>query len=237
MSDFNRHDDFNGYQQEDALKRGSFAAHMTRVFGWMFFGLAMTAAVSYYTAVSSLRYLVSGPFVLLILFGAELLLVWNLSKKAMHMRYENAAAAFVVYSGLNGLTLSMIFLRYNLGSIALAFMITSVFFGFFSLYGYITKQDLTSWGSLLMFGLVGIILATLVNFFLRSDSFMYILSYITVAVFLGLTAYDTQKIKHIYSAYAGTDKEKNIAILGALSLYLDFINLFLSILRILNRRS
>lgn len=239
MNEFNRHDDdFNNYQREDVLKsRNTFAAHMVRVYGWMFFGLAMTTAVSFYTAASSLKYLALNGVAFWVLVAAELLLVWSLSGRAMKMKYENAAAAFVVYSGLNGLTLSTIFIRYNLGSIATAFLITSIFFGFFSIYGYVTKQNLTNWGSLLLFGLIGIIIATVINMFIQSDSFMYIISYIAVAIFIGLTAYDTQKIKRIYNAYSGTDKEKNIAILGALSLYLDFINLFLSILRILNRRS
>ena len=214
----------------------SFTKQMVKVYGWMFFGMAMTAGIAYYTAVSSLKDLALDPVIFLILIVAELGLVWFLSSRAMTMKYENASAAFVVYSGLNGLTLSIIFFRYHLGSIAMVFIISAAFFGFMSIYGLVTEKDLTHWGSLLMAGLFGVIIATVINIFMRSDTFSIIISYIGVAVFLGLTAYDTKKLKEIYAHYAGTGKENNIAIIGALTLYLDFINLFLFILRILGKR-
>lgn len=239
MNQYNQ--DFNRFDRNlpdggGQIAKEKLASHVTKIYGWMFIGMLMTAGISYYTSVSSLKYLALNPIGYLVLIVAELGLVWFLSSRAMHMKAENAAAAFIVYSGLNGLTLSVIFLRYLPTTITLAFIVTAAFFGSMSLYGLITKQDLTRWRPLLMAGLIGVIIATLINIFLRSDSFMIMISYIGVAIFLGLTAYDTKKMKELYYHYAGTDKEKNIAIIGALTLYLDFINLFLFILRILGRR-
>ncbi len=239
MNDNNKDmNNFQGNSESSSANaaNSAFSAQLVRVYGWMFFGMLMTAGIAYYTAVSSLKFLALNPIAYIVLIIMELGLVWFLSRRALTMKYENAAAAFVVYSGLNGLTLSVIFFRYQLGSIALVFVVTAVFFGSMSLYGLMTKQDLSHWGPLLMAGLVTVIIATIFNIFMKNDTFMIIVSYIGVAVFLGLTAYDTKKIKEISNHYAGTDKEKNIAILGALSLYLDFINLFLFILRILGRR-
>jgi uncharacterized protein len=233
--DTSRQDGFKGAESQLSSKT-TLTQHMIKIYGWMFLGLAITAGMAVFTATSSLKYLAYNPIAFLVLAFSEFGLVWYLSSRVMSMRYENAAAWFVVYSGLNGLTLSVIFFRYELGSIAMVFVIAAVFFGSMSIYGLVTKQDLTNWGSLLFAGLIGIIVATVVNLFLRSDSFMLVISYIGVAIFLGLTAYDTNKLKEIYGAYRGTDKENNIAIIGALTLYLDFINLFLFILRILGRK-
>ncbi|MFZ5988558.1 MAG: Bax inhibitor-1/YccA family protein, partial [Bacillota bacterium] len=121
-------------------------------------------------------------------------------------------------------------------SIATTFFITAGFFGFMSVYGLVTKTDLTSLRTILFMGLVGLIIASIINMFLNNNTLYWIISYVGVAVFLGLTAYDTQKIKNIHASYAGTEKERNVAIVGALTLYLDFVNLFLFILRILGRR-
>jgi uncharacterized protein len=142
----------------------------------------------------------------------------------------------MAYSVLNGITLSLIFYTYTASSIAFVFFISAAFFGFMSVYGLVTKTDLTSLGSLLFMGLIGIIIASVVNIFLRSSGLNWLISFVGVAVFLGLTAYDSQKIKNIHFSFAGTNKEKNVSIIGALTLYLDFINLFLFILRILGRR-
>jgi Integral membrane protein, interacts with FtsH len=228
-------DKFNGQGEGLAIKT-SITNHMIKVYGWMFIGMLMTAGMSYYTSVSSLKYIALNRFGFLVLVIIELGLVWFLSSRALTMKYENAAAAFIVYSGINGLTLSVIFLSYDPTSITVAFVVTAAFFGTMSVYGLVTKQDLTRWGPLLFAGLIGIIIATIINMFMRSDTLMYVISYIGVAIFLGLTAYDTKKIKEIHARYAGSEKERNIAIIGALTLYLDFINLFLFILRILGRR-
>lgn len=229
---------FNKYTGEgnDQVFKPALANQMVRVYGWMFLGMIMTAGMAYYTSVSSLKYIALNPVGFIVLIAAELGLVWFLSSRTMTMKYENVAAAFIVYSGLNGLTLSVIFFRYSLGSIFFALIVTAVFFGSMSIYGLVTGQDLTRWGPLLFAGLIGVIIATIFNIFLRNDSLTMIISYIGVAIFLGLTAYDTKKIKEIHYRHEGTANAKNIAILGALTLYLDFVNLFLFILRILGKK-
>ncbi|MDP4093312.1 MAG: Bax inhibitor-1/YccA family protein [Bacillota bacterium] len=218
-------------QQKDSL-----AHQYVRVYGWMFLGLIITGLVAYFTVTGPILDLIANRFTILLFFVAELALVWYLSSRTMRMQYVTAATVFILYSALNGITMSLILLAYTTFSIAYVFLITAAFFGFMSIYGVITKQDLTSMGSLLFMGLIGIIIASIVNILLRNEMLYWIISFIGVAVFLGLTAYDSQKIKKIHAAYAGTDREKNVAIIGALSLYLDFINLFLFILRLLGRR-
>ncbi|HEY9062872.1 MAG TPA: Bax inhibitor-1/YccA family protein [Pseudobacteroides sp.] len=228
MNEFRQYD---GYTQTRGL-----AAHMIKVYAWMFLGL-MVSAVSAIIAVSTpLGYLVYNPISLIILVLAEVGMVWFLSARVINMNYSTAAGVFVTYSAINGLTLSLIFYMYTLGSIFYVFFITALFFGAMSVYGAVTKQDLTSIGSFLAMGLIGVLLASIVNIFLASSTLYWIISYAGVAVFLGLTAYDVQKIKRYYGTLAGTPRENNVAILGALQLYLDFINLFLFILRILGRR-
>ncbi|HEX9062252.1 MAG TPA: Bax inhibitor-1/YccA family protein, partial [Clostridia bacterium] len=209
---------------------------MVRVYAWMFAGLLITAGVSFFTLNTTLFDMILTPVFFLVLVGAEIALVWYLSSNILKMRYENAMTAFVVYSALNGFTLSITLSRYIGSSILNVFLITAVTFGFISFVGLVTKQDLTGWGPMLLMGLVGIIIASIVNLIMHSSTLYYIVSFAGVAIFLGLTAYDSQKIKEMYYAYAGTEKERNIAILGALELYLDFINLFIYILRIFGRR-
>lgn len=224
-------DNYNNFGVVDA--RSSLNAQVARVFGWMFLGLAVTGLASFLSIQFNIASNI-GLFLILIL--AEFGLVFYLSSRVMRMEYGTAAAAFMVYSVLNGITLSLIFNIYTHSSIAYAFFISAGFFGFMSIYGLITKTDLTSYRSILVMGLFGIIIASIVNIFLNSTGLYWLISFIGVAVFLGLTAYDSQKIKNIHFSYAGTVKEKNVAIIGALTLYLDFINLFLFVLRILGRR-
>ncbi len=150
------------------------------------------------------------------------------------MSYSVATAVFFAYSLLNGATLASIFYVYDLGSIVSVFFITAGTFGVTSLIGYITKKDLSGWGHFLIMGLIGIIIASLVNMFMRNGIVSYVISLISVVLFVGLTAYDTQNIKRLLINADGyvDDDVKKIALLGALSLYLDFINLFLALLRI-----
>ncbi|SPJ14671.1 conserved membrane hypothetical protein [Syntrophobacter sp. SbD2] len=144
---------------------------------------------------------------------------------------------FFAYSFLNGLTLSTIFLIYTKASIANTFFVTAGTFAAMSLYGYTTKRDLTSIGSFLMMGLIGIIIASFVNFFFRSPAIYWLITYAGIAVFVGLTAYDAQKIKEMaYAGFSGSEDERKGAVIGALRLYLDFINLFLLLLRIFGSR-
>ncbi|MDP4182583.1 MAG: Bax inhibitor-1/YccA family protein, partial [Bacillota bacterium] len=216
-------DRFNQY--DELAHSNRLAVHMVRVYGWMFLGLIITAITAFVTVASPLGALVINPISLIILFLAEMGIVVFLSARIVNMSFTTASAAFIVYSVLNGLTLSLIFYVYRLGSVANVFFITALFFGVMSVYGAVTKNDLTKVGSILFMGFIGIIIASIVNFFVASTMLQWIISYAGVAVFLGLTAYDVQKIKKYYGAFAGTPKEDNIAIFGALNLYLDFINL------------
>jgi uncharacterized protein len=224
----------DNYNNSTAVSaRSSLNAQIARVFGWMFLGLAVTGISSFFALQFNIA---ANMGVFLVLIIAEFGLVFFLSTRVMKMEYGTAAMAFIAYSILNGITLSLIFNIYTHSSIAYAFFISASFFGFMSVYGLMTKTDLTSYGSLLMMGVFGIIIASIVNIFLKSSGLYWLISFIGIAVFLGLTAYDSQKIKNIHFSYAGTVREKNVSIIGALTLYLDFINLFLFVLRILGRR-
>ncbi|MDY6954929.1 MAG: Bax inhibitor-1/YccA family protein, partial [Thermodesulfobacteriota bacterium] len=202
--------------------------------------LALTGFIALYVSTSeTLMRLVFGNQ--LIFFGliiAELALVFSISARVDKMSAGTATGLFVLYSALNGVTLSFIFLVYARASIVSTFFICSATFLACSVYGWTTKRDLTSWGGFLMMGLIGIIIASLVNMFIRSSAVNMMVSYIGVLVFVGLTAYDTQKLKNMaLTQPAGLDAAviRKGAILGALSLYLDFINLFLLLLRILGK--
>ncbi len=211
--------------------------YVRSVYNWMGVGLALTGVVAYLVAhTPAIRDLVFGNS--LIFFGliiAELALVFSISGMVNRMSAGTATSLFVLYAGLNGVTISFIFLVYAGASIVSTFFICAGTFVACSVYGWTTKKDLTSWGGFLMMGLIGIIIASLVNMFVRSSAVSMVVSYIGVFVFVGLTAYDTQKIKNMaLTQPAGLDAGviRKGAILGALSLYLDFINLFLLMLRI-----
>ncbi len=207
------------------------------VYNWMCIGLALTGFVAYYVSSNqALMQLIFGNR--LIFFGliiAELALVFSISGLVNRMSAGTATSLFVLYSALNGATLSVIFIAFTSESIVSTFFICAATFLGCSIYGWTTKRDLTSWGGFLTMGLIGIIIASLVNLFIRSSAMSMIVSYIGVIVFVGLTAYDTQKLKNmalIQPADADGAVVRKGAILGALSLYLDFINLFLMLLRI-----
>ncbi|MCR5271239.1 MAG: Bax inhibitor-1/YccA family protein [Prevotella sp.] len=217
----------------------AFPALMRKVYVWMTLALVITALAAYGVATSPvmLNILFNNPVVIWLLVGAELLLVIGLGAGINKMSLMTATILFVAYSILNGLMLSSIFLMYNLGSIATVFLITATTFGAMSLYGYVTQKDLTSWGKILMMALIGLIVASIVNIFVASPGLTLIASYVGVLVFVGLTAYDTQRIKQMFltAPDAGEHMQK-YALLGALNLYLDFINLFLYLLRIFGKR-
>jgi FtsH-binding integral membrane protein len=203
----------------------------------MALGLGLTGVVALYVSSSqSMMQLIYGNrMVFFLLIIAELGLVFAISGMVQRMSAGTATALFVIYSVLNGLTLSFIFLVYTQASIVSTFFICAGTFVGCSIYGWTTKRDLTSFGGFLMMGLIGIIIATVVNLFIRSSAMTMIISYIGVFVFIGLTAYDTQRLKNMaLTQPAGVDGAvvRKGAILGALSLYLDFINLFLMLLRI-----
>jgi FtsH-binding integral membrane protein len=212
---------------------------MTRVYGWMSFALALSAfsAAATVSTPGLFRWIVSNRMVFFGLIIGELGLVLYLGVAITRMSLAAARTAFVGYSLLNGLTLSVVFLAYTSESIGTTFLVTAATFAAMSMYGYVTKRDLTRLGSFLFMGLIGIVIASLVNIFLRSDAVYFVVTYIGVIVFVGLTAYDTQKIKAM-GAEAGSGEEAagKIAVLGALALYLDFVNLFLLMLRLVGRQ-
>lgn len=207
------------------------------VYNWMFVGLALTGFVAYYVSTSpaALQFVFGNRLVFFGIILAELALVFSISGLVHRMSGTTATALFVIYSALNGVTLSFIFIAFTRTSIVSTFFICAVTFLACSVYGWATKRDLTSLGGFMMMGLIGIIVASLVNMFIRSSGMSMVISYIGVLVFVGLTAYDTQKLKQM-ALTQPADLDGSVvrkgAILGALSLYLDFINLFLMLLRI-----
>jgi hypothetical protein len=212
---------------------------MRRVYNWMGIGLATTALMALFTASSpAVTNLIFGNSI--IFFGliiVQLGIVVGLSAAIGSMRASTATLLFFVYSALNGLTISAIFLLYTQASIASTFFVCAGTFGLTSLYGYTTQRDLTSWGSFLFMGLIGIILASLVNLFFRSEMIYWVVTYIGIIIFVGLTAYDSQKLKELaLRGFSDRESEQKGAVIGALKLYLDFINLFLLLLRIFGRR-
>jgi len=213
--------------------------YLTRVYNWMALALFITGLVAYYAATSEQvkNLIFTSKFAFYGLIIGELLLVVYLSRAIHKISQNTAIMVFLLYATLNGLTMSVIFMIYTTASIASTFYITAGTFGVMSLYGYYTKNDLTKIGNLAMMGLVGIIIASIVNMFFQNDMMGWIITYIGVAIFVGLTAYDTQKLKEIgANGFKNGESMEKIAIMGALTLYLDFINLFLFLLRIFGDR-
>ena len=209
-----------------------------KVYRWMGIGLFLTAITAYFVASSeSLVYALASNSILFFgLLIAEFGLVIYLSARIQKMSAETATAAFVIYSVLNGITLSLLLLVYTGASVASTFFTTALTFSAMSAYGYFTKRDLTTMGSYLQMGLIGLIIASVINIFWANGTMYWIISYVGVLLFVGLTAYDTQKIKKMGAVVEGVQTTQKMAIMGALTLYLDFINLFLMLLRILGDR-
>ena len=218
----------------------AFPALMRKVYVWMTLALVLTGITAYGVASSPslMMTIFQTPAIMWGLIIAELAIVITISAAINRLSLTTATLLFVLYSVLNGATFSLIFAVYTMSSIANVFFITAGTFGVMAAYGYFTKRDLSSWGRLLLMALIGLIIATLVNVFLvKSSGFDLILSYAGVLIFVGLTAYDTQKIKQMLAMQTDMGEgAQKVALLGALSLYLDFINLFLYLLRIFGRR-
>lgn len=210
------------------------------VYLWMSMALVITGLSALVVADSPalLSAIFNNRFVFYILLFGELGLVWYMSARIHSMSFTAATSLFIFYSVLNGVTLSVIFLLYTLSSIASTFFIAAGTFAVMCLFGYLTKKDLSSIGNLCFMALIGLIIATVVNIFWQNETFYWIVSYAGVLIFVGLTAYDTQKIKRMLLSEGTEVNEttRKIALLGALNLYLDFINLFLYLLRILGNR-
>ncbi len=250
MSDFDRNlaTARTGYRTDQVAIDAGLRAHMIRVYNYMMIGLALTGLVAWFTfsaavtetggalELTSFGQAVFQSPLMWVLILAPLGLVFAISFGINKLSAGAALALFFVYSGLLGMSLASIFLIYTQQSIMQVFFIAAATFGAMSLWGYTTKRDLTGVGSFMFMGLIGIIIASLVNMFLQSGPLGWAISVIGVLVFVGLTAYDTQRIKEMYSPMdVGTIAGRK-AVMGALSLYLDFINLFLMMLRLFGGR-
>src|SRR3979411_2598005 len=211
-------------------------AHMQRVYSYMAGGLALTGIVAYAAAASGFYQAIAATPLIWLIMLAPLGFVLALSFGIQRMSTETAMALFWTYAAVMGLSLGSIFLVFTGASIARVFFITAATYGAMSVYGYTTRTDLSGFGSFLMMGLIGIVIASLVNLFLKSDGLQFAISIIGVLVFVGLTAYDTQRIKAMYLESDTAEAEGKKAILGALSLYLDFINLFMMLLQLFGAR-
>lgn len=224
-------------------------AYMLKVYNYMALGLVLTGAVAFAVinvpAISSIffatvqtNYSLATQLTMLgwVALFAPLLFVWVFASRLHTMDPNTAQTLFWVYAGLMGLSIAPIVAVYTTMSIAKVFFMTAATFGAMSLYGYTTKRDLTKWGSFLFMGLIGVIIAMVVNIFLQSPALHFAISVIGVLVFVGLTAYDTQRIKSMYTAADGTAVMTRKAIMGALQLYLDFVNMFLLLLMLFGNR-
>jgi len=232
-------DNLSNFDQGHLEVSQGVSVYLTKVYNWMALALFLTGLVAYFTASSSqmTELILSSKIIFYGLIIGELLLVVYLSRAIHKLSQSMAISVFLLYAVLNGLTMSVIFLVYTSESIASTFYITAGTFAAMSLYGYYTKKDLTSIGNMAMMGLIGIIIASIVNMFFNNEMMHWIITYLGVAIFVGLTAYDTQKLKQIGSkGFENEESMEKIAILGALTLYLDFINLFLFLLRIFGGR-
>jgi len=209
-------------------------AFMRSVYGWMAGGLVITALAALWVVSSPMMQAVvlGNPMVMIGLIVAELGIVVFMSVKQRTMSAGAASAAFLVYSFLNGLTLSVILFVYTRSSVTLAFGVSAGMYGAMALYGLVTKRDLTSWGSFFRMGLFGVIILMVAGFFIHATALQMTIATLGIFVFLGLTAYDNQKLKRLAASNPG----ESVAVFGALMLYLDFINLFLFVLRLLGNR-
>ncbi len=218
---------------------------ITQVFGWMSGALVITALTSamfgLIPELMDLMYTIEGDYmvrtplawiVMFAPFAFILLLGFGINKLSFPMM----VAAFLLFSGVMGMSLGYIFMAYEMGSIVSTFLIAAGMFGTMAVMGYITKADLSGFGRIMMMGLIGIIIASVVNMFMQSEGMNYVISFIGVAVFTGLTAYDVQKLKNLGATQTDGTSAAKLSIMGALTLYLDFINLFLFLLRLLGNR-
>jgi uncharacterized protein len=205
-----------------------------QVYTWMTAGLLVTSAVASYAASAPivLNLIYGNPLTIWLLFLAQIGLVIGLSAAIGRLAPGIAVALFIAYAALNGLTLSAIFLVYTYTSIAQAFLAAAATFGVMSLYGSTTKRDLSTAGNLLVMALIGFLIGSVINLFWANSALYWLLTYLGIAVFIGLTAWDTQQIKRLSQQADDDTSARRVAIIGALKLYLDFINLFVLLLRI-----
>ena len=240
MEDYNYNSHYVTQEKVTTSIESAFASLMKNVYTWMALGLAMTGITAHLVSTSNLVFTIASNSALMWgLIIAELALVIILSARIMKMSFLAAGLMFAGYAILNGVTMAFIFLVYTMESIAMTFFITAGTYAVMSLIGYFIKKDLSTMGRIFIMLLVGLIIATIVNFFVNSSGLMMVITYVGVIIFVGLTAYDTQKIKKMmleYSEQGINDQTNKLALLGSLTLYLDFVNLFLYLLRIFGNR-
>lgn len=231
------YENYSSSQQQLDMEKG-LNTYISKVFGTMFLGLLVTALAALFTVSSPAMFkLIYGSPFMFVLIIAELVIVFSLSARVTKMSYSSALLMFYAYAVINGITLASVFVVYELGTIYTAFFTAAISFGVMAVYGMVTKKDLTRVGSVMLMLLIGVLVASLINMFVRSQGFDLIISFVAVALFVGLVAFDTQKLKSYYYMSANDyQMQRKIGIIGALSLYLDFINIFLYLLRIFGNR-
>jgi FtsH-binding integral membrane protein len=231
---------YQSYSRDRQLEASyAFPALMRKTYLWMSMALVITGLTAYVVATNAAisSYLFMHSQLIWVLFLAEIGLVIGLSAAIRKISLSTATLMFVAYAALNGITFSSLFYVYTMGSLASTFFITAGTFGAMSLVGFFTKTDLSSMGKILLMALIGLIIASVVNIFVASSGLEMLMTYLGVLIFVGLTAYDTQKIKQMFlMAPDASESTQKYAVLGALTLYLDFINLFLYLLKIFGRR-
>lgn len=235
MNDRSKNKTILGVERRALAYSEGLRTYMLSVYNYMALGLGLTGGVALLIVSSPALMQAIMPMMLLFII-APIALVFFLSFKINTMKYTTAQTVFWLYAALNGVAFSVIFMAYTYESIARVFFITAGMFAAMSLYGYTTRKDLTAWGSFLFMGLIGLIIASLVNIFVASSMLQFMISIAGVIIFTGLTAYDTQSIKESYVEGSSTEVAGKKAIFGALRLYLDFINLFLMMLRLMGDR-
>lgn len=222
------------------FEASSLNVFLGKVFTWMFAGLIVSFLSALFVASNPkiIATLFTNSILLFLIIGAEIGLVIYLNSALKKMSFVMALSLFMLYSLLNGITLSAILLVFSASSLSIAFFSAASIFGVMAYIGRTTKKDISSWSSFLYTGLIGIVIASVLNLFFRSDAISFVSSFVAVIVFSGLTAYDMHKLKNLYSeaAHISPEKLENYTVIGALHLYLDFINLFIAILRIIGRR-
>lgn len=226
--------------QTGVSSQSAHLAILKNVYLWMTFALMISGGVAVLIAQNPqiLALLFANTFSILLVFAVQFGIVWFISSRINSLSITSATLLFILYAIITGATLSTLFLAFTSESISSVFFMTAGTFAAMSIYGYTTKRDMSTIGSYLFMGVIGLIIASVVNLFMHSETLYWIISYIGVAVFVALTAYDTQKVKEMamQHAYAGEEIGQKVALMGALTLYLDFINLFIYLLRIFGRR-
>lgn len=234
------YDDYNEFNQTGIIEEQSVNSFMGKVYGWMFLGLLVTAlSALLINTFEPIQRVVFNPVVLICVVIAEFALVISVTAGINKISKGAARLMFLVYSSLTGITLAMVCLMYAAESVYMAFFMCSAVFGVMAVVGTVTNVDLSSIGRLLLIGLFGLIVMTIVNLFMKSSAFEMIICSVGLFIFLGLTAYDAQKIKTLFynaATLSGSEYAEKIAIVGALELYLDFVNIFLYIIRLIGKR-